>query len=219
MRGQHSKRAEHAVAVLAVIAATSFGAQSDAIARCEHVRTRSVADADGYRYAASDVVTVPVPIEGSGYVRGRSTVVVKAPIDKVRETVLAFSHYPEFMPHHRACRVLGRTPQGGRDVYAEISVLHGALKLWARFEMQKARMVDGVELHAARFIEGNVHEFTASWRLKKIDDKSTELTLDVFLNPKLPLPKSVINQENLTGSAGGVDAMRTRIEAIMNADH
>src|SRR5260221_7876660 len=37
-----------------------------------------------------------LPIANSELVRGRATVTVKAPIEKVREAVLAFAQYPEF---------------------------------------------------------------------------------------------------------------------------
>jgi len=169
---------------------------------------------DGYRYAASDVETIAVPIQGTGLVRGRSTVVVHAPLAQVRSAVLEFSRYPEFMPHHRSCRVLGRTSTGGRDVYLEVTAMHGALKMWARVEMQKARIADGVEIHEARMLDGNVKDFKATWFLQQVGD-STKLSLEVFLVPKLPLPNSILNSENMSGSARGVSAMRSRIESTV----
>jgi ribosome-associated toxin RatA of RatAB toxin-antitoxin module len=155
---------------------------------------------------------VPVPIGGSALVHGKSTVTVAAPIDRVREAVLGFGHYAEFMPHYSNCRVLGRTASGGRDVYMEVEALHGAVHMWARVDVPKPSIVDGVETYQTKFLDGNVRDFQATWRLKKVDEAKTELSLEVFLHPKIPLPDGLVNDENLDGSANGVHAMRTRAE-------
>ena len=161
--------------------------------------------------ASGEVTTVPVRIEGSNFVRGMSTVVVNAPIDKVRERVLAFGDYPEFMPHYTKCRVLGRTPRG-REVFMEVTALHGAVKMWARIEVLKPVMVDGVETHDTRFLQGNVKDLKAAWRLKKLAPDKTELSLELFLLPKVSLPTSLINEANLESSADGVLALKRRTE-------
>jgi ribosome-associated toxin RatA of RatAB toxin-antitoxin module len=155
---------------------------------------------------------VSVPIPGSELVRGRATVMVAAPIARVRESVLDFAHYAEFMPHYSNARVLGRTPAGAREVYMEITALHGAVKMWTRVELPKATTVEGIETWETRFIEGNVEDFKAIWRLKRVDDTHTELSLEVFLKPKIPLPNDLLNEENLSGSTKGVLAMRDHAE-------
>ncbi|HEY4122750.1 MAG TPA: SRPBCC family protein [Byssovorax sp.] len=161
---------------------------------------------------ASDVQTTSVPMDGTDLVRGKSTVKVAAPIDKVREAVLGFSHYAEFMPHYKSAKVLGRAPSGGKDVYMEVEALNGAAQMWARVDVPKPTMIDGVETYDTKFLDGNVREFKAIWRLKKLDEQSTELSLEVFMYPKLPLPSGLLNSENVKGSASGVLAMRARAE-------
>ena len=156
--------------------------------------------------------TESVPIDGTDFVRGRTAVKIHAPIAAVRESVLDFAHYAEFMPHYRTAKVLGRTATGARDVYMEIEALHGAVKMWVEIEFPKPTIVDGVETHESRFVKGNVDEFKAIWRLRKIDDSATELSLEVFLQPSIPLPTSLMNSENVSGSLKGVMAMRGRIE-------
>lgn len=153
-----------------------------------------------------------VPIANSKLVRGLATVTVRAPIERVRDAVLGFKHYPEFMPHYRASRVLGRTASGGRDVYMEIEALHGAIKMWARIEVPKPALIDGVETYETRFIEGNVKDFKANWRMKRLGDDKTRLSLEVFLDPSISLPTELQNDENIDGAVSGVRAMRDRVE-------
>ncbi len=154
-----------------------------------------------------------VVIDGSDIVRGRSRVLVKAPIAAVRAAVLDFDHYAEFMPHYRTSRVLGLSDDGGRQVYMQVAALHGALKMGARIKMPPPTTADGVETHESQFISGNVNDFKAIWRLEELDEKRTALTLEVLLDPTLPLPVSLVNDENIDGAVKGVAAMRDRIEA------
>ncbi len=142
---------------------------------------------------------------------------MNAPLEKVREAVLDFGHYAEFMPYFRSSKVLGRTAAGARDVYMEIEALHGAVRLWVEIEIPKPTIAEGVETYESRFVKGNVKDFQATWRLRRIDDDATELSLEVFLEPQLPLPTALVNKGNVGGSFKGVTAIRARIESIAGA--
>ncbi len=156
--------------------------------------------------------TEAVPIADSDLVHGRSTAVVNAPIEQVRKAVLDYGSYADFMPHYRASRVLGRTPGGGREVYMQWAALHGAVKMWARFEMRKIDAPVGVEIYESRFIEGNVRDAYARWSLESLPSDHTKMTLELFLYPRIPLPSGLLNDENLGGAVKGVSAMRELIE-------
>jgi ribosome-associated toxin RatA of RatAB toxin-antitoxin module len=157
--------------------------------------------------------TVAVPIKGSDLVRGNSTVVVNAPIKLVRKTILDFGKYADFMPHYKAARLLRRHKDGTREVYMQWSALHGAIKMWARFEMSPVNGEDG-ERWDSKFLDGNVRDAQAVWRIKELPNDRTELSLQVFLYPKLPLPASLLNEENTSGAEKGVVAMRKHIEEL-----
>lgn len=160
--------------------------------------------------------TVAVPVAGTDLVRGRSTVIVNAPIDVVRKTVIDFGKYADFMPHYSAARVLRRKKDGTREVYMQWAALHGAIKLHARVEMVPRHDGD-TEVWQSRYIDGNVDEAQASWTLTTLSPDRTKLTLDAFLLPKLPMPSSLLNSENTSGAEKGVVAMRKRCEQIAAA--
>jgi ribosome-associated toxin RatA of RatAB toxin-antitoxin module len=174
-------------------------------------------DQSGEAGRLREATTIGVPIEGSDLVRGRSTVVVHAPIGKVRDAVIDFGSYSDFMPHYKAARVLRRKADGTREVYMQWAALHGAIKMWARFEMTvETDAADGNEatdeLWRSKFLDGNVQDAHAIWHFKALSADRTELSLEVFLHPKLPLPASLLNEENTTGAEKGVVAMRKHIE-------
>jgi ribosome-associated toxin RatA of RatAB toxin-antitoxin module len=200
----HRLQPLRALAAVVLAAALTSGAAAPAERGAGTVPLR-VAGTEGMR-------TEPIPIPGSDLVRGRTTLVIHAPLAKVRAVVRDFTRYPEFMPHFRACRILGRSPSGGRDVYMEVVALHGAMKMWARLDARKPVTADGLETHDLRFMEGNVRDFTATWRLRALEAGRTELSLEVFLRPNVPLPARLLNDENLDGSAKGAAAIRARVE-------
>lgn len=159
-----------------------------------------------------DTTSERVP-EEADLVRGRSTVRVDAPLAAVRAKVLDFNHYTEFMPFYRGARVLDRTAERTK-VFMQVAALGGLVKMDAQMWFTNAgAVVDGWEEHASTFESGNVVVFKAIWRLRKIDDDHTWLSLEIFLLPKLPLPTELLNDENILGAQRGVNAMRARVEA------
>ena len=155
-------------------------------------------------------VSEPVTHRGE-MLRGRATVRVNAAPSVVRKQILALDEYAEFMPHYRSARTLGRKPDGAREIYMQWEALHGAVKLWAR--MNLARTDDGdAEVWATEFVDGNVDEAYAAWRIEPTEDGKTKLTLETFLDPKLPVPQSLLNEENVNAAIKAVKAMRDRCE-------
>lgn len=153
-----------------------------------------------------------LPIAGTNLVRARAKVIVAAPIDVVRTRVLSFDDYARFMPHYSRSKILGRKKGGEREVYMEVTALGGAARFWARLLVSAARRASGVESYDLSLVEGNLKAFQAAWHLRKIDDARTELSLDLFVEPRLPLPSRLLNTENVRGARKALAAMRTFVE-------
>lgn len=159
-----------------------------------------------------DVDPVSVPITGSDLVEAKATVIARAPIDKAREIIQRFEDYPQFMPEYSDAKRLGNLSSGNEKVYMEITTLGGVAKMFANVEILPARKEGANEIHEAKFLDGNVKQFKAVWTLAPTTDGNTELTLQVFLHPSLPLPDFLVNKANLDGAKKGALAMKRRIE-------
>ncbi|MBM4358012.1 MAG: hypothetical protein FJ096_07865 [Deltaproteobacteria bacterium] len=147
-------------------------------------------------------------------VRGRSTVVVEAPLERVRATVLDFDAYAAFMPHYRTSHVLLRTAES-TQVYMQVAALGGLVKMGAKVTFPRAaRDAGGWQTYESHFDGGSARDFRAIWRMRAKDDARTLLSLEVFLLPRLPLPTGTLNDENTNGAREGVEAMRRRIEGM-----
>jgi hypothetical protein len=57
-------------------------------------------------------------------------------------------------------------------------------------------------------IDGNVSRFEATFRLKKIDEQSTQLNLEMLIEPKLPVPAALVTRETADASDGAVRRLR-----------
>jgi ribosome-associated toxin RatA of RatAB toxin-antitoxin module len=162
---------------------------------------------------SDEPVMTEIAIPGNSHIKVRSMVVVNASIDRVRSVVFGFERYPEFMPNYKTCHVVSTTPAGAREVRMEIEVLGGILKLWTRMEVSPAAVTDGVEAYDARFLEGNVKDFSTRWELRELDRASTRLTVESFMELRIPLPDSVVNRGSVDGAREAILAIKQRAES------
>jgi hypothetical protein len=154
------------------------------------------------------------PVPGSDIVRAHATVLVRAPIARVREVLLDCPRYPEFLHSYKGCVDQGPTPRGGRVWRMELEELGGLIKLWVRAEISPVTVTDGVESFEGRYLEGNVRTFESRWQLEPVQEGDfTRLTLESHMDPKLPLPASLINGGSVDGIRDAILAVKRRAEA------
>jgi ribosome-associated toxin RatA of RatAB toxin-antitoxin module len=158
------------------------------------------------------VQSEPVPIAGSDFVRGRATVTIDAPAAQARRVLLDFEKYPEFMPNWTGSRILGRARDGTLDVYQEMKILAGSVRLWARVKVPKATVASGVETITGQYVEGNVEAYEPVWKLRPIDDAHCELTGEFLLKPKFFVPTSWMNSKTVEAASDAVLAVKHRVE-------
>ena len=144
---------------------------------------------------------------------GAARVSVKASQAVVKKVVTDYGRYPEFISKFEKAKVVGK--EGDKtDVYLQVPILKGAAKVWAvvRFEPPKSLNEDE-EVIAASMVKGNVKRLDATWRIKKIDDESTQLNLELLIVPKLPVPGSLVTGEVAYAADEAVTGSRNRAEA------
>jgi hypothetical protein len=154
------------------------------------------------------------PVPGSDIARVHATVLVRAPLARVREVIFDCPHYPEFLKDYHKCVDEGPTPGGGHAWRMDIVELGGLIKLWIRAEIGAPTVASGVETYDGRYLEGNVRAFASRWRLEPVPGGDlTRLTLESHMDPKLPLPSSLINGGSVDGIKDAILAIKRRAEA------
>lgn len=142
---------------------------------------------------------------------GAAAILVNAPIAEVRKIVTDYRKYDQIIKPFDKSRVLSRR-KGVSEVYFEVPVAHGAVKIWVVAHVD-APAKDGVgEKIVARYSRGNVDDFRAVWRLRAVDDTHTIVKLELLVDPKLPLPGSAVTPELQYAADKAVTAVRDKAE-------
>jgi ribosome-associated toxin RatA of RatAB toxin-antitoxin module len=162
------------------------------------------------RVAVTDVVHPDTAVR-----YGRATAIVDAPSTLVTRIVTDYARYAEFLPHFKTSRVLSRRGESA-IVYLEAEVLNGAATLWTQMRIRPLparHNADGslTTVFEATMQRGNVERMHARWEITPIDAGArTLLTLQFLVEPDLPLPASVISEQNASSARRAVDRLRGR---------
>jgi ribosome-associated toxin RatA of RatAB toxin-antitoxin module len=142
---------------------------------------------------------------------GAARVNVDAPEELVRQVVLDYKNYANFMTRFEKSRVVGRSGDK-TDVYLQVPILKGAAKVWAIVRFEPVKEVDGTEVVVGHMIKGNVKRLDATWRLKKLDDTTTNVVLELLIVPDMPVPDSLVVPEVRFAAAKAVEGSRNEAE-------
>jgi ribosome-associated toxin RatA of RatAB toxin-antitoxin module len=152
-------------------------------------------------------VRVPNVALSAGAARAR----VASAHETIRGVVTDYAHYSQIITRFEKARIVGKVGQQ-TDVYLEVPILHGATKVWAvvRFDPPKTEGSDVVI--RGRMVKGNVKRLDSTWRVRKIDETSSDLTLELLIVPDLPAPSSLIVSEVRRAAARAVSGARAEAE-------
>ncbi|MEI9939848.1 MAG: SRPBCC family protein [Pseudomonadota bacterium] len=142
---------------------------------------------------------------------GAARVNVDAPEELVRSVVLDFKNYASFMSRFEKSQIVGRSGDK-TDVYLQVPILKGAAKVWAVVRFEPIKQVDGGEVLTGHMLKGNVKRLDATWRLKKLDDSSTQVVLELLIVPDMPVPDSLVVPEVRFAAAKAVEGSRDEAE-------
>ena len=152
-------------------------------------------------------VRVPNAELNAGAARAR----VQSTQTTLRSVLLDYPHYSQIITRFEKAKVVGKVGQQ-TDVYLEVPILHGATKVWAvvRFDPPKTEGTD--EVIRGRMVRGNVKRLDAAWRVRKVDETSADLVLELLIVPDLPAPHSLILSEVRRAAARAVSGARAEAE-------
>jgi ribosome-associated toxin RatA of RatAB toxin-antitoxin module len=142
---------------------------------------------------------------------GAARVNVDAPEELVRQVVLDYKNYANFMSRFEKSRIVGRSGDK-TDVYLQVPILKGAAKVWAIVRFEPVKEVNGTEVVVGHMIKGNVKRLDATWRLKKLDDTTTNVVLELLIVPDMPVPDSLVVPEVRFAAAKAVEGSRDEAE-------
>jgi hypothetical protein len=154
-----------------------------------------------------------VEMPGASIRAGGGMTAVNAPLSVVRQIVTDYGHYQEIMPRFEKSRVVGKTATT-TDVYLQVSILHGAAKIWGVVRFGPPQKVgDGERIEGRLQGPGNIDDLRAVWHISPLGDDRTLLKLEMLIVPKIPVPGSLVTGELEYASDQAVSKSRALAES------
>jgi ribosome-associated toxin RatA of RatAB toxin-antitoxin module len=151
------------------------------------------------------VTTVAMP--GTSVKAGRAVGIVDAPIDTVMAVVQDYARYEKFMPHFKASRVLSKRGNSAL-VYMQASIAKDTMTLWAQLKVAPKPNQGKTRIIEAKMVQGNMDAMFARWELTEVDGQHTLVAFQLLMDPKVPLPASLVSDENEKATQKTIRALR-----------
>jgi ribosome-associated toxin RatA of RatAB toxin-antitoxin module len=194
----------HGVRVRLFISALTVAAMPPVhLARAEG--QQNVHGAVEIKEAPIQVTAVAYP--GTSVKAGRAAGIVDAPLDTVLAIVEDYAGYEKFMPHFRASRVLSRRGSSAL-VYMQASIARDTMTLWAQLKIGPRPNMGNARVIEAKMVQGNMDAMAARWELTPIDAQHTMVAFQLLMDPKVPLPASLVTDENEKAAQKTIRALR-----------
>jgi ribosome-associated toxin RatA of RatAB toxin-antitoxin module len=147
---------------------------------------------------------------------GAARTFVAAPVNVTRDVVTDYARYARMIPRFEQARIVGR--RGDKtDVYLRVPILKGAATIWAVLRFNPPRQVDdGDYVITAKMLSGNVKRFDAVYWIRRVDDASSQLHLEMLIEPKFPAPKSIVADQVAGACKNAVSHLRADAEKRNN---
>jgi hypothetical protein len=146
---------------------------------------------------------------------GHAETLIHAPLATVRRLVLDFGHYKELADSITTSRVVGHEADGSTDVYIQMGVMNNTLKFWnvtrfapLRVQPEGTEVLEGQMVHG----KGNIDDSATVWTMHPAGSDWTVLKFDVLLNPGLPAPQSLIDEQLRDSAMDAVNSIHRRAQ-------
>jgi len=137
---------------------------------------------------------------------------VNAPMADVKKSVMDYGNYSSFITKFNKSKLLKQNGDQA-EVYLQAPMLHGAATIWVVENFAAPAPEGKGEKIVGTMIKGNVDDLKATWRYRPVDDKHTVLSLDIYIEPKITAPESLVTHEGEDACGDGVIAVKDRAEA------
>jgi ribosome-associated toxin RatA of RatAB toxin-antitoxin module len=198
-----------------VVGALAIAVVLPPLARAEGQPNKTTAEA---RDQEPEIQVSGIPQPGTSVRAGRAVGIVDASLDEVLAVVQDYGAYDKFMPHFKASRVLSRRGESAL-VYMQASIARDTMTLWCQLKVGPRPNIGTTHVIEAKMIEGNMSAMHARWEVTPVDAEHTRVAFELLMDPKVPLPASLVSNENEKASQKTIRALRHVVaeRAALNA--
>jgi ribosome-associated toxin RatA of RatAB toxin-antitoxin module len=164
----------------------------------------------------ADIQVSAIAQPGTSVRAGRAVGIVDASIETVMSIVEDYAGYEKFMPHFRASRVLSRRGESAL-VYMQASIARGTMTLWCQLKVGPRPNIGNTRVIEAKMVQGNMDAMRARWEVTAVDAQHTRVAFELLMDPKVPLPASLVSDENEKATQKTIRALRHVVAERANA--
>jgi hypothetical protein len=145
---------------------------------------------------------------------GHAETLIHASEADVRRLVVDFSRYKELAPSITTSRVVSHDTSGTTDVYIQMGVLNNTISFWNVTRFAPLRTTGSDEVLEGQMVpgKGNIDNSAVIWTLHPVGDGWTVLKFDVLLDPGLPAPQSLIDEQLRDSAMDAVNSIHDRVQ-------
>ncbi len=145
---------------------------------------------------------------------GHAETLIHASVADVRKLVLDFPRYKELAPSITTSRVVSHLPDGSSDVYLAMGVLNNTISFWNVTRFAPLHTVGSDEVMEGKMVpgKGNIDNSAVIWTMHPVGDGWTVLKFDVLLDPGLPAPQSLIDEQLRDSAMDAVNSIHDRVQ-------
>jgi ribosome-associated toxin RatA of RatAB toxin-antitoxin module len=143
---------------------------------------------------------------------GRGQILVNAPMSKVRAAVLSYGSYTTMIPRFKKAIVQKRDGDSA-EVYLQIPVMGGAATIWTIQSFAAPVAEAKGEVIVGTMVKGNVDDAQCRWHYRPVDADHTIITLELHVEPRLPVSDSIVVKHIKEATGEGVLDLRNWVES------
>ena len=151
----------------------------------------------------------------TGIAYGHADIVIDRSMDDVSRVLEGYAEYKKFIPNFTQSRVLSKSKKKA-VVYMQCALLNGTIKLWSQTKI-KRQDFKGKRVYTGTMERGNFKHFFARWTLWRLADNKTKLRVTVLVAPDIPVPNSLVSDENRFAAYHTANAIRKKVHATSKA--
>ena len=146
---------------------------------------------------------------------GHAEALVATNADDLAKAAADFGHYKDIHPKFNSARIIAKEA-GQTDVYMRYPVKIGPVKfeLYEVMRFSPARMETGSHVIEGRGIKGDMTRGHTKITIKPVDATHSVLAVDVLLDPKIPAPQSLVDEELRDGAGDFVNGLKDRTQGF-----
>ncbi len=146
---------------------------------------------------------------------GHAEALVASNADDLAKAAADFGHYKDLHPKFSTARIIGKEA-GQTDVYMRYPVKIGPVKI-ELFEVMRFspdHVDTGTHTIEGRGIRGDMTRGHTKITIKPVDATHSLLSVDVLLDPKIPAPQSMVDEELRDGAGDFVNGLKDRTQGF-----